>query len=231
MMISNPIREKRVDDDVKRGATLVKGKKYERQFSLSAKIKNDDISANFLFSNLRLIVTVPILERLVDFLEKVGKVRLNYETNQKLQRQRAKIQVDPMEPEPENSEDGIIPDEIEGTANPQPSEIAHAKPKGYLESIREEREKYLMKGREMKTRKDVHKSSLIAIGTIQDLAIWIPLNSKDRFSRVLCLSFSINTSIRQASETTFILNEHTKTVLESKIDVKYVNNLKLYSPA
>lgn len=197
-ILSNPFKDKSWQDDVSRGFIIFQKPKVIKQFILSAKVVNENMDANFVFKSLRLVITTPILERLMNFLKKIKVVQFQYEQEQ-LRRKLEAIEVssafsavpdisddnDVPEPEPENVNEEDKKDDSENLGEEPLKKQQRKKQIGYIDSIREEREKHLMKGKKLE--KDVKSitMSINAIGTIEDLKIWVPLDAKNEYSRVL----------------------------------------------
>jgi len=219
MILSNPEKEGNNKEDayLETLYSEFKSNKKIKQFSLEAKIKNKDININFLFSNLRLVITTPILKRLVNFLEKIKRVQAQSEQEelkQKLMLEALDPYATPHDGHSMEDEDMVADEHVHVDTLNKPKQTNPEKGKGYLKALMEERESYLMRGKTMKKKDEIFTSSINAVGTIQDLSIWIPLNSNDEFSRVMCLSLAIQVSFRQASLTKHVINQLTKTVLE-----------------
>lgn len=68
--------------------------------------------------------------------------------------------------------------------------------KGFLQRYREEREKYLMKGKELKIKVIDQNSRMNAKGRLKNFEIWIPLDSTNEYSRVLSLSLCMQVSYK-----------------------------------
>ena len=106
--------------------------------------------------------------------------------------------------------------------------------KGYIEQMREQREKYLMKGKKLEIAKKIVKSLLKFSGNVEGLKIWIPLDSKDEYSRTMCFSLWVEINFDQVNTLEHQLNKYTQTLikilpLNDNQDAKVqVNNLILY---
>ena len=86
LILSNPDREGTWKDDIVKAFSRA-NKNDIKQFELSANIENRNltedfnqiIKGSFIFRTLKLVVTVPIIERLLSFLEKIKKVQHRFE--------------------------------------------------------------------------------------------------------------------------------------------------------
>jgi len=91
------------------------------------------------------------------------------------------------------------------------------KSKGYYERIKEERNKYLMKGKKLKIKILNQVNKMNAKGKLANFDIWVPLDSVDRYSRVISLGLSSHVGYRASSLTKHKINEITMEMIESKL--------------
>ena len=190
MILSNPDREGTWKDDIVKAFSRSNHRNI-KQFEVNMQIINNDITEDvnqvmegqFIFRTLRLVVTIPIIERLLVFMEKIKRVELNYEQSKNQDALEVQSSMTPV-PEDEffeEDKDMIDVDEKESPST-QPST------KGYIETMREQRERYLMRGKDLEIEKKTVKALLKFTGKVDALKIWIPLDSKDEYSRTMCFS-------------------------------------------
>ena len=89
--------------------------------------------------------------------------------------------------------------------------------KGYFQSFKEQRNSYLMKGKKTKIKEIEQTSKMNARGKLENFDIWIPLDSKDEFSRVFSLSFSNQISYKGTSLTSYKINEVTSQIVDTQL--------------
>ena len=190
MILSNPDREGTWKDDIVKAFSRSRHQNI-KQFEVNMQIINNNITEDvnqvmegeFIFRTLRLVVTIPIIERLLVFMEKIKRVELNYEQSKNQDALEVQSSMTPV-PEDEffeEDKDMIDVDEKESPST-QPST------KGYIETMREQRERYLMRGKDLEIEKKTVKALLKFTGKVDALKIWIPLDSKDEYSRTMCFS-------------------------------------------
>ncbi|CAI2359786.1 unnamed protein product [Moneuplotes crassus] len=192
------------------------------QLKVAVRMFGPCTDVDFLFSNLRLIVTLPILERLSKFQNKMNK--LKEENTQDFE---TKTQILQMieESDSEESEDDF---EVEKDTKlkraamylidqEKKKQEETQEEKGYLERLKEERNRYLMKGKKLKIKILNQINKMSARGKLCNFDIWVPLDSLDKHSRVLSLELSSHVGYRASTFTRHKINEITSEMIESKL--------------
>ena len=190
MILSNPDREGTWKDDIVKAFSRSRHQNI-KQFEVNMQIINNNITEDvnqvmegeFIFRTLRLVVTIPIIERLLVFMEKIKRVELNFEQSKNQDALEVQSSMTPV-PEDEFFEEDKDMMDVDEKESPS----TQASTKGYIETIREQREKYLMRGKDLEIEKKTVKALLKFTGKVDALKIWIPLDSKDEYSRTMCFS-------------------------------------------
>jgi hypothetical protein len=159
------------------------------QLKLFVRMQNQTTDVEFMFSNLRLIVTLPILERLSKFGEKIANLQKESEEA----KMKAKIlEVSKLlnkEDEDDSDSDGkgksIEKLNVAKLAlATKLSEIKQKKEKeekGLIQRLREERERYLTQGKKITFKIIDENSKTNAKGRLKNFEIWIPLDSTNEY--------------------------------------------------
>ena len=190
MILSNPDREGTWKDDIVKAFSRSNHRNI-KQFEVNMQIINNDITEDvnqvmegqFIFRTLRLVVTIPIIERLLVFMEKIKRVELNYEQSKNQDALEVQSSMTPVPEDEFFEEDKDMMD-----VNEKESPSTQPSTKGYIETMREQRERYLMRGKDLEIEKKTVKALLKFTGKVDALKIWIPLDSKDEYSRTMCFS-------------------------------------------
>ena len=190
------------------------------------KIENQTTDVEFTFSNLRLVVTIPIIERLSKFGEKIQALQKESE-EAKMKAKVMEVSRILNEKDEEDSEDDDMPDQMKKInmntlvstqlAKKNKEDTKEEEQKGLFERLREEREKYLMQGKELKIKIIDENSRMNAKGRLKNFEIWIPLDSTDEYSRVLSLSLSLQVSYKTTSLVKHRINEILNQLIDSTL--------------
>jgi hypothetical protein len=89
--------------------------------------------------------------------------------------------------------------------------------KGYYKRYKEERNKYLMKGKKLKIKITHQISKMNAKGRLSNFELWVPLDSTKEDSRVLSLSLSSHVGFKGSNITRHKINEITNEIIESVV--------------
>ena len=90
--------------------------------------------------------------------------------------------------------------------------------KGVIEQYYIEKEKALSNGVEPKLKSLKESSLIIALGTIENVELWVPINPKDEHSRVLSLSLSSKINFRDEKVTVTKLNVLSMRIVSTEIE-------------
>ena len=245
MILSNPEFEKEIDDNSSHYTMITKSYRTDdfksirdeeegsfvnpnsqninNQLRLFVKIENQTTDVEFLFSNLRLVVTLPIIERLSKFGEKIQNLQKESE-EAKMKAKVMEVSRILNEEDEEDSDSDDMDGQMRKTDMKQLVQASMAKEnekqeeqKGIFERLREEREKYLMQGKELKIKIIDENSRMNAKGRLKNFEMWIPLDSTDEYSRVLSLSLSLQVSYKTTSLVKHRINEILNQLIDSTL--------------
>ena len=89
--------------------------------------------------------------------------------------------------------------------------------KSLIEKFKEQRNKYLMKGKRLRIKIINQITKMSAKGKLANFEIWVPLNSTNQYSRVLSLGLSMHVGYRASTHIRHKINEITSEMIESKL--------------
>lgn len=174
-------------------------------------------------------MTLPIFERLAKFQGKIAKLQKSSED----EKAKAKIEevrkiLNRADDEESESDEDSADENTKEKRLERTREILlmrtnvekgdkKGSDKGYFEKLKEERNKYLMKGKKLKIRIQHQISKINAKGRLSNFEIWLPLDSKTSHSRVFALNLSSHVGFKGSNLTAHKINEITNEVIESVI--------------